>query len=61
MIEKWKPDWDAPVDRVASKAGVMGQDSLDSARVVLRLPGRPFRLQLRGGLKQVPSERPVAA
>jgi alanyl aminopeptidase len=34
VIEKWKPEWDAPVDRVASKAGVMGQDSLDSARVV---------------------------
>jgi len=34
VVEKWKPEWDAPVHRVASKAGVMGQDSLEAARVI---------------------------
>ncbi len=34
VIEQWKPAWDAPVERVASKARVMGQDSLDAARAI---------------------------
>src|SRR5262249_21262518 len=34
VVEKWKPEWDVPVDRVASKSRVMMQDSLESARVI---------------------------
>jgi len=34
VVETWKPAWDGPVDRVARKASVMGQDSLESARVI---------------------------
>ena len=34
IIEAWKPEWDVGVDRVATKLGVMGQDSLDSARTI---------------------------
>lgn len=34
VIGQWKPAWDAPVERVASKARVMGEDSLDAARAI---------------------------
>jgi cytosol alanyl aminopeptidase len=34
VIEQWKPAWDAPVERVASKGRVMAEDSLDSARAI---------------------------
>ncbi len=34
IIEQWKPDWDVAVEVVASKGGVMGSDSLDSARAI---------------------------
>ncbi|MBS1123077.1 MAG: Peptidase [Deltaproteobacteria bacterium] len=34
VVEKWKPDWDVAVEQVASKARVMGADSLDSARAI---------------------------
>ena len=34
VVEQWKPDWEIPVGRVRSKAGVMSSDSLDSARTI---------------------------
>ncbi len=33
-IAKWKPAWEGDVDDASSKNGVMGQDSLDTARAV---------------------------
>jgi alanyl aminopeptidase len=34
IVDKWKPEWDGPVHMVTSKSGVMGSDSLDSARMI---------------------------
>jgi alanyl aminopeptidase len=34
IVEQWKPDWELGVGAVASKGGVMGSDSLDSARAI---------------------------
>src|SRR5205823_6206663 len=34
VIAKWKPEWDADVQIVASKSYAMGEDSLDSARAI---------------------------
>ena len=34
MVASWKPEWDLDVDAVASKSGVMHEDSLDSARAI---------------------------
>jgi len=34
IIDKWKPEWDGQVGMVASKGGVMGNDSLDAARAI---------------------------
>jgi alanyl aminopeptidase len=34
VIEQWKPAWDAPVERVATRGRVMAEDSLDSARTI---------------------------
>ncbi len=34
IVEQWKPEWDGPVEAVASKGGVMGSDSLDAARAI---------------------------
>jgi len=34
ILAQWKPAWEVEVDNAASKNGVMGQDSLDTARAV---------------------------
>ena len=34
VVEKWKPEWDLDVGAVSSKSGVMGSDSLDTARTI---------------------------
>ncbi|HEU0033437.1 MAG TPA: M1 family metallopeptidase [Kofleriaceae bacterium] len=34
IVDQWKPEWEGAVSMVSSKSGVMGQDSLDSARAV---------------------------
>jgi len=34
IIGTWKPEWESSVDEVASKNGVMHQDSLDTARAI---------------------------
>jgi alanyl aminopeptidase len=34
VINQWKPEWDGQVEVVASKVGVMAQDSLDAARSI---------------------------
>ncbi len=34
IVAQWKPKWEGEVDAAASKNGVMGQDSLDTARAV---------------------------
>jgi alanyl aminopeptidase len=34
IIAQWKPKWEGEVDAAASKNGVMGQDSLETARAV---------------------------
>ncbi|MBL0220149.1 MAG: M1 family metallopeptidase [Myxococcales bacterium] len=34
IIEAWQPTWDLDIDAVSSKSGVMGRDSLDSARAI---------------------------
>ncbi len=34
VLETWKPEWEIPAGLVASKARVMGADSLDSARAI---------------------------
>jgi alanyl aminopeptidase len=34
VVEQWKPDWEIPVGRAASKGQVMFADSLDSARTI---------------------------
>ena len=34
IVEQWKPEWKLDVDAVESRSGVMGQDSLDSARSI---------------------------
>ncbi len=34
IVPPWQPSWDLDVDAVASMSGVMGEDSLDSARAI---------------------------
>ncbi|MEO8699239.1 MAG: M1 family metallopeptidase [Kofleriaceae bacterium] len=34
IMDTWKPEWDSVVGAVASKGGVMGSDSLDTARAI---------------------------
>jgi alanyl aminopeptidase len=34
VIDQWKPEWDVPVEAVASKIGVMRTDGLDAARAI---------------------------
>ncbi|HSP95534.1 MAG TPA: M1 family metallopeptidase [Thermoanaerobaculia bacterium] len=34
VLEKWKPDWNIPVERVVSRAQTMQRDSLVSARMI---------------------------
>lgn len=34
VMERWKPEWDAPVGRVVSRSGALGEDTLVSARKV---------------------------
>jgi alanyl aminopeptidase len=34
IVKEWQPSWDLDIEAVGSKSGVMGQDSLDSARAI---------------------------
>ncbi len=34
VVEQWKPEWQLDVDAVGTRSGVMGQDSLDTARAI---------------------------
>ncbi len=34
IVEAWQPSWDLAIDAVGAKSGVMGEDSLDSARAI---------------------------
>jgi aminopeptidase N len=33
-VDRWKPEWDGSVERVADRSGAMGQDTLATARMV---------------------------
>ncbi len=34
IVEQWKPEWKLDVDAVETRSGIMGQDSLDTARAI---------------------------
>ena len=34
IVEQWKPEWKLEVDAIETRSGIMGQDSLDSARSI---------------------------